>query len=403
MDFFRNVHSESMSPMVYSDGERASDKFERLARLDRFRLLQESESSRRLPSFSGPNYGLGRPVPSISMRGYDPDAMPSQISGPSDDPGAQWPAPGTTAATLSCVRALYDYTTSVPGELNFKKNDIIAVLESVWKDWGRGSLRGQIGIFPLDYVEKLQAAVAGSRVRALYDFTPSEPNDLAFKKNDVIAVLEIVYKDWGRGSLRGRIGIFPLNYVEKLQDATKEEPERDAQTKSKVFGEMRGVEKLLRPVPSLPRQDGQPIFSKADPLFHRKMTSVLSQRLTAVEPDEADVAKAMFKSFGGLNEQGGQPLDQLSGTVLTVTGPDVKSLYEEMRQLRHLVSGESTDEAHFRIRIISLTSFKVSLGYRPRFHGQSPHREMRPSRVFACMMTDDPLQHIKQSKRDVQV
>jgi hypothetical protein len=333
MDFFRNVHSESMSPMVYSDGERASDKFERLARLDRFRLLQESESSRRLPSFSGPNYGLGRPVPSISIRGF---------SGPHDGPGAQWPAPGTTAATLSCVRALYYYTTSVPGELNFKKNDIIEVLEIVWKHWGRGSLRGQIGIFP-------------------------------------------------------------LNYVEKLQDATKEEPESDAQTKSKVFGEMRSVEKLLLPVPSLPRQDGQPIFSKADPLFHRKMTSVLSQRLTAVEPDEADVAKAMFKSFGGLNEQGGQHLDQLSGTGLTVAGPDIKSLYEEMRQLRHLVSGESTDEAHFRIKIISLTSFKVSLGYRPRFHDQSPYREMRPSRVFACMMTDDPLQQIKQSKRDVQV
>uniref|UniRef100_A0A8R2FDD8 SH3 domain-containing protein n=1 Tax=Acyrthosiphon pisum TaxID=7029 RepID=A0A8R2FDD8_ACYPI len=79
----------------------------------------------------------------------------------------------------------------------------------------------------------------------LYDFTPSEPGELAFKKNDIIAVLESVYKDWWKGSLRGQTGIFPLNYVEKLQDATKEELERDAQMESEVFGEVRSVEKLL--------------------------------------------------------------------------------------------------------------------------------------------------------------
>lgn len=88
-------------------------------------------------------------------------------------------------------------------------------------------------------------AATVSRVRALYDFTPSEPGELAFKKNDIIAVLESVYKDWWKGSLRGQTGIFPLNYVEKLQDATKEELERDAHMEAEVFGEVRSVEKLL--------------------------------------------------------------------------------------------------------------------------------------------------------------
>ena len=88
-------------------------------------------------------------------------------------------------------------------------------------------------------------AATVSRVRALYDFTPSEPGELAFRKNDVIAVLESVYKDWWKGSLRGQTGIFPLNYVEKLQDPTKEELERDAQMESEVFGEIKSVEKLL--------------------------------------------------------------------------------------------------------------------------------------------------------------
>lgn len=88
-------------------------------------------------------------------------------------------------------------------------------------------------------------AATVSRVRALYDFTPSEPGELAFRKGDIIAVLESVYKDWWKGSLRGQTGIFPLNYVEKLQDPTKEELERDAHMEAEVFGEIKNVEKLL--------------------------------------------------------------------------------------------------------------------------------------------------------------
>jgi len=88
-------------------------------------------------------------------------------------------------------------------------------------------------------------AATVSRVRALYDFTPSEAGELAFRKGDVIAVLESVYKDWWKGSLRGSTGIFPLNYVEKLQDPTKEELERDAGMEGEVFGEIKNVEKLL--------------------------------------------------------------------------------------------------------------------------------------------------------------
>ncbi|KAK5679996.1 ESCRT-0 subunit protein hse1 [Elasticomyces elasticus] len=88
-------------------------------------------------------------------------------------------------------------------------------------------------------------AATVSRVRALYDFVPSEKGELAFQKNDIIAVLESVYKDWWKGSLHGQTGIFPLNYVEKLPDPTKEELERDAQMEAEVFGEIKNVEKLL--------------------------------------------------------------------------------------------------------------------------------------------------------------
>ncbi|KAF2641093.1 hypothetical protein P280DRAFT_548864 [Massarina eburnea CBS 473.64] len=88
-------------------------------------------------------------------------------------------------------------------------------------------------------------AATVSRVRALFDFQPSEPGELQFRKGDIIAVLESVYKDWWKGSLRGQTGIFPLNYVEKLQDPTPDELEREAHMESEVFAQIRNVEKLL--------------------------------------------------------------------------------------------------------------------------------------------------------------
>ena len=52
-----------------------------------------------------------------------------------------------------------------------------------------------------------------TRVRALHTFEPSEPGELAFEKGDIIKVVDRNYKDWWRGQLKGRTGIFPVNYV----------------------------------------------------------------------------------------------------------------------------------------------------------------------------------------------
>ena len=52
-----------------------------------------------------------------------------------------------------------------------------------------------------------------TRVRALHSFEPTELNELAFEKGDIIKVVNREYKDWWRGQIRGRTGIFPVNYV----------------------------------------------------------------------------------------------------------------------------------------------------------------------------------------------
>jgi signal transducing adaptor molecule len=109
---------------------------------------------------------------------------------------------------------------------------------------GAGAVSQQQAV-PIQPVPSGTTAATVSRVRALYDFIPTEPGELEFKKGDVIAVLESVYKDWWRGSLKGKTGVFPLNYVEKLTDPTPDELQREAQMEAEVFAEIKNVEKLL--------------------------------------------------------------------------------------------------------------------------------------------------------------
>lgn len=56
-----------------------------------------------------------------------------------------------------------------------------------------------------------------TRVRALHTFEATEPGELAFDQGDIIKVVDRGYKDWWRGQLKGRTGIFPVNYVVRFR------------------------------------------------------------------------------------------------------------------------------------------------------------------------------------------
>ncbi|KAI7875558.1 hypothetical protein K492DRAFT_29051 [Lichtheimia hyalospora FSU 10163] len=90
-----------------------------------------------------------------------------------------------------------------------------------------------------------ESAPKVSRVRALYDFTPTEQGELGFQKGDIIRVIESVYRDWWKGELRGEMGIFPVNYVEKLFDPTPADLMKEAQMEAEVMAEIQNVDRLL--------------------------------------------------------------------------------------------------------------------------------------------------------------
>ncbi|THU95019.1 hypothetical protein K435DRAFT_667261 [Dendrothele bispora CBS 962.96] len=91
----------------------------------------------------------------------------------------------------------------------------------------------------------MNAAGIVTRVKALHAFQPTEPGELAFEKGDVIKVVDRGYRDWWRGQLRGRTGIFPVNYVEALPEPTPTELAKEAEAEAAVFAQAINVEKLL--------------------------------------------------------------------------------------------------------------------------------------------------------------
>ncbi|KAG9309911.1 hypothetical protein JVU11DRAFT_9943 [Chiua virens] len=89
------------------------------------------------------------------------------------------------------------------------------------------------------------ASIVVTRVKALHTFEPTEPGELAFEKGDIIKVVDRGYKDWWRGQLKGRTGIFPVNYVEPLPEPSAVELAREAEQEASVFAQAANVDRLL--------------------------------------------------------------------------------------------------------------------------------------------------------------
>ncbi|KAJ2825160.1 ESCRT-0 subunit protein hse1, partial [Coemansia erecta] len=83
------------------------------------------------------------------------------------------------------------------------------------------------------------------QVKALFDFAATEAGELGFFKGDVIDVLDQKYRDWWKGELRGKHGIFPANFVQPLVDI-RASVARDVDAEVLVFSEAHNIEALLR-------------------------------------------------------------------------------------------------------------------------------------------------------------
>uniref|UniRef100_A0A4W6EXL9 Sorbin and SH3 domain containing 2 n=1 Tax=Lates calcarifer TaxID=8187 RepID=A0A4W6EXL9_LATCA len=62
--------------------------------------------------------------------------------------------------------------------------------------------------------------------RAIYDFKAQTAKELTFKKGDAVNIIRQIDNNWYEGEHRGRVGIFPISYVEKMPSTEKQQPVR---------------------------------------------------------------------------------------------------------------------------------------------------------------------------------
>lgn len=144
-----------------------------------------------------------------------------------------------------CARALYDYEPKEVGDLTLHKGEIITLLKQVDENWYEGLCNGCQGFLPANYVEvinplpSLDDTFDRPIAKALFDFEDEQEQDLlSFKQGDIIYVLRRVDENWCEGRLNGKLGIFPVSFVEfntvarKLADRV-DNPESPSQAAAK--------------------------------------------------------------------------------------------------------------------------------------------------------------------------
>ncbi|XP_045321818.1 SH3 domain-containing protein 19 isoform X4 [Leopardus geoffroyi] len=128
---------------------------------------------------------------------------------------------------------LHDFPAEQVDDLHLTSGEIVYLLEKIDTDWYRGKCRNQTGIFPANYVKVIidvpeggkgkresvsSHCVKGPRCIARFEYIGDQKDELSFSEGEIIILKEYVNEEWARGELRDRIGIFPLNFVELMED-----------------------------------------------------------------------------------------------------------------------------------------------------------------------------------------
>ncbi|XP_039492732.1 uncharacterized protein LOC120452534 [Drosophila santomea] len=135
---------------------------------------------------------------------------------------------------------LYDFDGIEPGDLSFRENEKIYLLDHPTPEWLRGRTRsGCEGIFPINYVDiKVPLGATGGGAAApavsaaapspspsqqqlptalcLYHFPGEVEGDLALQENELVTVLYRINEDWLYGEVAGRQGQFPANFLDQV-------------------------------------------------------------------------------------------------------------------------------------------------------------------------------------------
>jgi hypothetical protein len=72
------------------------------------------------------------------------------------------------------------------------------------------------------------------RVKAAFSYTPQNEDELRLEVDDVIDVMGEEEEGWWKGRLKGRVGVFPANFVKLLEASPWPEGRHEAEEKPKA-------------------------------------------------------------------------------------------------------------------------------------------------------------------------
>jgi CD2-associated protein len=134
------------------------------------------------------------------------------------------------------ARVLYDYDAEQPDELTIRVNDVIENVTPAEPGWFCGKLRGVVGYFPDNYVERIRGdgdSVTTVRsdvngnvsavddvgrggdektnknrlYKVVFDYEPSNADELELSVGDVVQFLNEEEDGWWRGRLRDKVSL----------------------------------------------------------------------------------------------------------------------------------------------------------------------------------------------------
>ncbi|XP_033071793.1 sorbin and SH3 domain-containing protein 2 isoform X28 [Trachypithecus francoisi] len=201
----RKFRSEPRSIFEYEPGKSSILQHERPASLYQSSIDRSLERPMSSASTASDFRKRRKSEPAVGPpRGLGDQSVSRTSPGRADLPGS------STTLTKS-------FTSSSPSSPSRAKDrESPRSYSSALTDTGRSAPRERRGT---PEKEKLPA-------KAVYDFKAQTSKELSFKKGDTVYILRKIDQNWYEGEHHGRVGIFPISYVEKLIPPEKAQPAR---------------------------------------------------------------------------------------------------------------------------------------------------------------------------------
>uniref|UniRef100_A0A182LX38 SH3 domain-containing protein n=1 Tax=Anopheles culicifacies TaxID=139723 RepID=A0A182LX38_9DIPT len=309
------------------------------------------------------------------------------------------------SATLNRrCKVIYSYQENKADELTLAVGDVIEFFEEVEEGWWRGKLNGRVGVFPSNFVEMIESVspksssrksgnVGGLGVTAidptgplgmslsknnslnksrtslnssredldrhdapslppkpvrdlckvLFAYQPANEDELKLVEGDIITILskELPDKGWWKGELRGRVGVFPDNFVSLLPpEGGKSSANISASVRSLASSTPTGTGSLHHPGVVSPVKDPLLVPKPDRPPTATKMQMFGKQASTTNSSSSAAYRKESFGSRDSLNESTGS-VGSLGGAGSVTGSPTYNSVAAHRKSLESK-STEST-------------------------------------------------------------